>query len=74
MKGSVFAFMVFLGGCVLTGCGHSDASSETSEQQAQKQQQAISRVQSDSKMPPEVKQKVLSEMQAEAARRKSSRQ
>jgi hypothetical protein len=60
---------------MLTGCSRGDgASSLTAEQQTKRQQQAVARVQSDSRMPPEVRQKVMLEMQTETARRQNTRE
>ena len=59
---------------MLTGCSRDGGSpSFTAEQQTKQQQQAAVRLQSDSRMPPEVRQKVMLEMQTETARRQNTR-
>lgn len=65
----VCALLVLGVPCFVNGCNNSDSgrASSTEEQQAQ-QQQVISKVQSDSKMPPDVKQSVTQQIQSEAAR------
>lgn len=69
-----FLLLLVVNTIVLTGCGPSSSPPATPpEQQASQQQAAINRIQNDSKMPPEVKAKVVEQMQTEAARQQNAR-
>jgi hypothetical protein len=70
MKSIVITFSI-LGvlSLVLCGCGSSGQLVESSSGTQMKQQQAIGNVQSDPKMPPDVKASVAQQIQSEAAAR-----
>jgi outer membrane biogenesis lipoprotein LolB len=68
------AVLLFVACALLAGCGaNTTVPAASSQQKTAQEQQAVTRVQNEAKMPPEVKEKVIRQIQNEADRHQTTR-